>query len=107
MNRFLYSIFVLILTIFPITQSFAQSDEFYCIEIYPCDDNGFLLPEYSDVNNPCYEHFASQCKAVDTCDDLQGTIKILSFENQGLYQENEYLKKKIRVIRRKYRNSNE
>ncbi len=32
-----------------------------CIAVYPCDDNGRLLAEYSDRTNPCYTYFLEQC----------------------------------------------
>jgi hypothetical protein len=108
MNKISFAALILVLTILPIGQSFAQSagGDVSCIEIYPCDENGILLPEFADVNSACYEYFASQCKAADSCDDLHGTVKILTFENQYLAQQNELLKKKLRKAKKKLRRAN-
>lgn len=42
----------------------AHADDFsinICITLYPCDDQGDLLPAYADRSNPCYANFAAQC----------------------------------------------
>jgi hypothetical protein len=78
------------LVLIPLTAQ-AQPENVFCTQVFPCDDEGNLLPQYLDPENPCFEFFASQCKqqveAVEKnslCEEtshnvekLQGTIKRL------------------------------
>ncbi len=76
-----------------------------CAQVVPCDENGDLLPEFSDQSSPCYEHYLTACQNASTnelvkkfryCEDSrQSSDQVI----QRLMKENSRLKRLARKRR--------
>ncbi len=93
---------------FILGQGAIAEDGVVCAAVYPCDDNGNLLDEYSDSQSPCLDYYIGQClvtklqiskQSIQTCEfqksDLEATIESMNSTERKYLR----LKKKLKELR--------
>jgi hypothetical protein len=80
----------------PLGSGDFQESEYYCAQVWACDDNGKIADEFNIPDDPCYQHYVLQC------DNLryQQRETACSSEIMNMQQTIEKLRKKIRELRR-------
>ncbi len=90
--------------------NFALADDVICAAVYPCDEQGNLLEDYSDAESPCLDYYIGQClvvklqiskHSIQSCEfqkaDLEATLDSLD-ATERKYRK---LKKKLQQLRAK------
>lgn len=78
------------------TQAHADSDVI-CIQIYPCDEDGNILPELLTeemIKSPCFGFYSSQCKGWVSSDPSTELKKETRKEKRKETQNKKKAKKK-------------
>ena len=76
----------------------SQAEDTVCVAVFPCDDAGRLLPEFSAADSPCFAKFSAQCAQIRSQAERD---QLFMAQIDRLQAENEALKKELQVLKRK------
>lgn len=97
MYRLFTSIWLVL--VFLISANVSAETQYVCAAVYPCDDEGNLLDEFSDYTSPCFDYYINQCTYA-RIRSLNERLAVCEADKESR-EEIISLKKRVRKLRRK------
>ena len=81
----------------------ADSAGVVCAAVFPCKQNGSLLPQFDSTDSPCLDFYLSQCAQFKQEQEketlLLARIKHLEAENSTLKKQLKSIKRRVKAAR--------